>query len=188
MNKSPSITLLNQLLEQDADLVLAWLKSIESGDSSPPEGFNWLGLAEAAAFNARSGSRQDSTKPNIKWAEVATKVYDRVAAKATPGIKDSLMNSSMMLRTAMIAKLGVVPGHPVLDIDSIFCWFKDSVMMSYSEAAKKAAEWRICPIEEIKELRRIKNHLRVISVLADNNKLLGNQEINSWLSLRDKLP
>jgi hypothetical protein len=82
MIQSEPATQLNQILLQDADSVLAWLKNIFSADSSPPEGFNWLGLAEAAAFNAHEGKRHDSTAPDIKWAEVATTVYDRLAALA----------------------------------------------------------------------------------------------------------
>jgi len=188
MTQSKSAIQLNQLLQEDADSVLAWLKSIESGHSSPPEGFNWLGLAEAASFDAREGDRYHPNKPNIKWAEVATKVYDRLAESANADTRDSFMNSSMMLRAATIAKLGAIPGHPVLDSDPILRWFNDSLKMSYSEAATKAANWKKCQSEEIRELRQIKNRLRVISVLADSDKLVLNTEIKSWLSLLDKLP
>lgn len=188
MTQSKSTIQLNQILQEDAESVLAWLKSLESGHSSPPEGFNWLGLAEAASCDAREGDRNHPNKANIKWAEVATKVYDRLAESANADTKDSFMNSSMMLRAAMIVKFGAVPSHPVLDLDLILRWFNDSLKMSYSEAAIKAANWKKCQIEEIRELRQIKNRLRVISVLADSDKLLLNPEIKSWLSLLDKLP
>ncbi|MFB2923474.1 hypothetical protein [Aerosakkonema funiforme] len=188
MTQSKSAIQLNQLLQEDVDSVLAWLKSIESGHSSPPEGFNWLGLAEAASFDALEGDRHYPNKPSIKWAEVAIKVYEQLAESANADARDSFMNSSMMLRSATIAKFGAVPGHPVLDIDQILRWFNDSLRMSYSEAATKAANWKKCQIEEIRELRQIKNRLRVISVLADSDKLILNPEIHSWLSLQQKLP
>lgn len=57
---------LDELLSWDADLVLNWLKTIESGRVKPPEGFHWQGLAEAAAFDAREGSLQDPNKLNLK--------------------------------------------------------------------------------------------------------------------------
>ena len=59
--------------------------------------------------------------------------------------------------------------------------------MSPDEATKKAASWRNCSIEEIRELRRIKNRLNVISVLVESGKFLP-IELTIWLSLRSQLP
>ncbi|MBW4496335.1 MAG: hypothetical protein KME26_25315 [Oscillatoria princeps RMCB-10] len=191
MIQSETATQLNLILQQDADSVLAWLKNIFSADSSPPEGFNWLGLAEAAAFNAHEGKRHDSTAPDIKWAEVATTVYDRLAAladKAKPGSGESFTISSMTLRAAMIRKLGGVPGDAVLDINRLLQWFWDKLKWSREEVEKKAANWRALNIEEIRELRQLKNRLKVISALADSDKFVLEPEIKAWLSLREKLP
>ena len=55
MTQSLSTIELNEILTQDVDSVLNWLKMIGSGNSTAPRGFNWHGLAEAAAFNAREG-------------------------------------------------------------------------------------------------------------------------------------
>lgn len=169
-------------LQQEAAEVQGWLRRIESGELNPPQKFNWLGLAEAAAFDAESAS-------DLSWAEVATSVYERLAAEtANSSARESLMISSMLLRAAMIAKLGPVPGHSVLDIDQIICWFCDSLTLSRDSATKKAANWRECNIEEIRELRRIKNRLQVISALADSDKCVLNQELKAWLSLWEELP
>jgi len=74
MSQTQETILLNKLQQQDAAEVLAWLKRIESGQELPVAGFNWLGLAELAAFGAH-------WKSNLLWAEVATSVYDRLAAE-----------------------------------------------------------------------------------------------------------
>ncbi len=191
MVQSETTTHLNQILQQDADSVLVWLKNIFAADSSLPEGFNWLGLAEAATFNAHEGKRHDSTTPDIKWAEVATNIYDRLAAladKAKAGSGESFAISSMMLRSAMIGKLGVVPGHPVLNLNLILQWFWDSVKFSRQEVTQKAANWRSLPVGEIRELRQLKNRLKVISALADSENCVLDTEIKALLSLREKLP
>lgn len=181
MNQLQSTILLNDLLQQDAAEVQVWLRSIESSSLKPPLEFNWLGLAEAAAIEAQSAS-------DLAWAEVAISVYERLAAEANNSAQESLMISSMLLRASMIARFGSVPGHLVLDIYLIMRWFCDQMMMSWDSVAKKAANWHSCSIEEIRELRRIKNRLGVISVLANSDKYVLNSELNNWLSLREKLP
>ncbi len=188
MTQSLSTIELNQILTQDVDSVLNWLKNLASGKSTAPRGFNWHGLAEAAAFNAREGSPQEATKLNLKWAEVSVTAYEGLAAKTNPSMADSLMFSSMMLRANMISKLGAVPGHPVLDVDVIINWFEKNLTMSQDEVSKKAQNWQQCQIEEIRELRKIKNYLQVISVLAKSDKVVLNPEIYSWLALREQLP
>ena len=187
MTQSKLVIQLNQILQEDADSVLDWLKTIDLEPYSAPEGFNWLGLAEAASFNALE---EDPHHPNanIKWAEVALKVYHRLTESANVENRDSLLNSSMMLRAAMIVKFGAILDHPVLDFNPILHWFKDSLKMSYSEAITKAANWKKCQIEEIRELRKVKNNLKVISVLANSDKIVLHPEMNLWLSLQEKLP
>ena len=181
MNQLQSTIQLDDLLQQDARSVLAWLKNIESDFIKPPFGFNWLGLAEAATFEAQSAS-------DLVWAMVAILVYEQLAAEANSSAQESLMISAMLLRASMIARFESVPGHLVLDLDQIMRWFCDRQMMSWDSVAKKAANWRSCNIEEIRELRRIKNRLRVISILAESDKSILNSELNNWLSLREKLP
>lgn len=111
MSQLQSTILLNKLLQQDAASVQDWHRRIELGSLNPPEKFNWLGRAEAAAVDSRSASA-------LSWAEVATSVYEQLQAEtANSNARETLRISSMLLRAAMIAKLGSVPGHPVLDLD-----------------------------------------------------------------------
>jgi len=53
---------------------------------------------------------------------------------------------------------------------------------------KKAANWKTLPIAEIRELRQLKNRLKVIAALADSDKYVLDEKINTWLHLREKLP
>ena len=188
MTQSLSTIELNQILTQDVDSVLNWLKGIESGKSKAPRGFNWQGLAEAAAFNALEGSPLEPTKPNIRWAGVAVIAYEKIAVKMNPSMTDSLIFSSMMLRANMISKFGVFAGHPVLDIDTILNWFQTHLKLSYDEVSQKAQNWKKCQVQEIRELRKLKNRLQIISVLAQSEQVALTTEIYSWLALRDQLP
>jgi hypothetical protein len=94
----------------------------------------------------------------------------------------------MLLRTAMIAEFGSVDDHLVLDSNQIIYWFFHSLTMSLDEVTQKAENWKELNIEDIRELRRIKNRLNIIVVLAESDKFMINEEIRAWLSLRDRLP
>ena len=52
-SKITTTTLLDDLLQRDAGEVLDWVTSVRVHEQEPPRGVNWLGLAEAAGFNAR---------------------------------------------------------------------------------------------------------------------------------------
>lgn len=188
MTQSLSTIEVNQILTADVDSVLNWLKSIESGKSTAPRGFNWQSLAEAAAFNAREGSPQEATKQKLMWAEVAAISYEKLGVNTNPSMADSLMFSSMMLRSNTIAKLGSVPGHPVLDLDVILNWFESNLKFSFDEVSQTAQNWQKCQVQEICELRKLKNRLQIISVLADSEQVDLSPEIYLWLALRDQLP
>lgn len=187
MNQLESTKLLNELLQHDATEVRDWLKQVWSGQLPSPINFNWHGLAEAAAFDARLDYGDNSPFINLSWAEVATSIYDYLAQRAGSG-GESFLISSMLLRAAMIAELGAIPGHPVLDIDKVINWFYDSLKMSLDEAMTKADNWKNCSFEEIRELRKIKNRLKIIFVLAESDKIISNNELSTWLAIRDKLP
>jgi hypothetical protein len=124
-----------------------------SGELRSPINFNWHGLAEAAAFDAHLDYGDGSPVLNLTWAEIAILIYDRLAELAGELAGESFLISSMLLRAGMIGELGAIPGHPVLDIDRVINWFFHSLKMSPDEATKKAASWRNCSIEEIRELR-----------------------------------
>lgn len=175
--------LLNNLLQQSPSQVIAWLESVWTGQQQAPEKFNWLGLAEVTAAQARAQGDQ-------AWAQVAIMIYEWLAASGSLAPTDEYIDSAMTLRAYMIGKKGPVPGDPVLDMDYIVRWFFENLPISYEEAEHKAAfrRWRTANIQEIKALRGIKNRLRVIASLVNSGRLQPDQELNAWLSLRDQLP
>jgi hypothetical protein len=174
--------------EQDPKQVLMWVNTIVEGRQEVPEYFNWLGLAQLSANQARSRDDAVSSIPDLDWAKVAIVVYDYLINKADPARRDSLEHSVMMLRAYLIVKLGVVPHDPVLDIEHIVQWFFQNLRLSLAEAARRSASWKELKREEILELRQIKNRLAVIRSLAEHNLLSHHPELQPWLALREKLP
>jgi hypothetical protein len=168
------------------------------------ENFNWQGLACVAADKARGNSSSlGRESPNLEWAKVAISVYDFLA-KTHPEIKNTFIRDAMMLRAYVISKLGNIPDDPVLDSSYIFNWFFNELRFSLKEALTIASSWTdlithkrqeltqnnqyTALLEEIRELRQIKNKLAVIQVLAQNNPSYLDEEINTWLSIQEKLP
>ena len=103
MAKPQRQKLVNQLLKQDPSQVEAWMQRVRSGQEKAPEGFNWLGLAEGAAFNAR-------TETDLTWAKVAISIYEDLANHSKGSDGHSFMLSALNLRAYLIVKLGAVPG------------------------------------------------------------------------------
>ncbi len=98
------------------------------------------------------------------------------------------MISSMMLRARMISQLGVIKAHPVLDINLIFQWFLNNQNLSYHQVAQKSKNWQVLSVDEIKELRRLKNRLKVLVLINQSHKYVLDGEFKEWLDLRHKLP
>ena len=173
---------ISTLLERGPLAVKKWLAGVEPGNQLSTERFNWLGLAEAAASNARSGL-------DLDWADVAISLYSGLARKLdSDSRRESLMYSQMNLRAFLIARLGSVSGHPILDPQTIIDWFRDALVISAKEASAKAAHWPQLDLNSIRELRRIKNRLSPIRVLEDANVLPAEHGLGDWLSIREQLP
>ena len=190
MTQSPTTISLDRILEQDAESVLIWANNIFSGQTAQPQDFNWLLLADVASAKAGKGEN-DSGLCDRTWAQVATTIYDRLSEAAEqkkPGSGESFTISSMMLRAGAITKLGVISDDPVLNVNLILQWFWDNIKESREDVNKKAANWKTLPIAEIRELRQLKNRLKVIAALANTDKYVLDEELSTWLSVREKLP
>lgn len=190
MTQSPTTISIDRILEQDAKSVLAWAKNTLSSQTTAPQDFNWLLLADVSSAKARKGENNSGLFDRT-WAEVATAIYDRLAEAAEqkkPGSGESVRISSMMLRAGAIAKYGIVPNDSVLDVNLILQWFWENIKDSRQNVEQKAANWKTLPIQEIRELRQLKNRLKVIAALANSDKYVLDEELKAWLSLREKLP
>src|SRR5207244_3853072 len=90
-------TTVEALLREDASQLGAWLERVRSGESQPPEGFNWHGFAEGAAFLWRRSL--ESPSPDQRWGRIAIAIYDWVAARpeGNPQIASALSGSASLL-------------------------------------------------------------------------------------------
>lgn len=181
MSKPQTTPSLQELLQQSPVQVLDWLHEVQKGHKQVPLNFNWLGLAEAASFEARS-------QKNLTWAEVAVTVYQRLADSTDSTQKAGLISSMMHLKAFMITQLGIIHNDTILDPDAIIQWFFESLPYNYEQTELKTAHWRTLPIQEIKALKLIKSRLSVIASLVDNNKIHPDTELQAWLSLQKDLP
>ncbi|MCC3441270.1 MAG: hypothetical protein JGK01_05515 [Microcoleus sp. PH2017_03_ELD_O_A] len=190
MTQFPPKISIDRLLEQNPESVLAWVKNTFSAQTTAPQDFNWLLLADVSSAKARKGENNAGLFDRT-WAEVATAIYDRLAEAAEqkkPGSGESVRISSMMLRAGAIAKYGIIPNDSVLDVNLILQWFWDNIKESREDVEQKAANWKTLAIEEIRELRQLKNRLKVIAALANSDKYVLDEELKAWLSLPEKLP
>jgi hypothetical protein len=181
-NSTQQIT---KLLQLDASELLAWQKDAWTGKLPIPEEFNWLGMAEVAAFNANSKINREKS---LQWAKVAISTYEYLIKNADLAGKNSFVCSLMNLRACMIIRHGTVPQDCVLDIKHVIDLFFFNTHMSYTEAATKATAWKDLSMRDIQELRRIKNRLSALKLLSDTGKIIPNQELKNWLHLREQLP
>ena len=168
----------DQLLQGDNREASMWLEKVWSGRRPVPAEFNWYLLAQGAAGLAR-------TKLDLGWANLAVKVYDYIAAKGNASLADSVINSCMMLKAYMISELGVVQGDPILDVEPIVEWFLKSPDIAEAPEGIRPDSLNV---DETRRLRRIKNRLAVIQVLADKDVLPPNVTLSAWLALRKQLP
>ncbi len=168
----------------DPKIILSWLINALSGQLTPNQDINWLSLAEIASFKANQNN-------DLKWAEISIKIYDYLAEKSDKkkrGSGESFKLSAMMLRSLMMQRLGTSVNDEILDINIILAWFKDSLNLSFKDVLIKTENWRTLPIENIRELRQIKNRLKVIQGLAESDHITLDKFFCQWLDLLPKLP
>jgi hypothetical protein len=178
-------TSLNDLLKKDVAEIREWIQTVRAQQNEASHDFNWLGLAESASFNASS---EHTSTVALLWAEVALEAYDWLAKNSEPDTCVSFTNASTLLRAAMIARYGSEAGHTVLDMDTIVSNFFTDLPLSYEEAEEKARNWKVIEIDEIRKLRKIKNRLKAMELLAEHNTIRADQTLCRWLTLRKKLP
>lgn len=170
---------LQQLLSRTPDDIEAWLRQPDA-----PTGFNWLGLAEVAGYEAM---RCDLTTA-LAWARVSIAVRYRLAdMMGESSVHSGQITDAMRLRTHLINRYGAINGDPVLDCDEIFHWFLDRHADQFDHAAADAGHWHDLPIERIRELRWIKGELNLLRRL-DHCTLATSDEVQRWLTVWDQLP
>ena len=174
--------LLNTLLQQEPEEVLAWIHSVFNEQVKVQKGFNWLGLAEMSHQFS-----QKANPPNLEWAKIAVKVYEFLG-------DDSSLNSAMGLRVYLIKACGIISEDQLLDPKVIVNWFFSGLDMAAEEALEKSENWQEkynqnhLGIHEVAALRRIKIRIRRIKDLVESNLLNPTPIIEKWLAVEHKLP
>ena len=171
-----------EILGLPPEHLLAWVCQRIDGELAVDAGFNWHGLAQAAAMNAHE---QDASPV---WAEIAVHVYAWLARRSEPRFAASFRLSEMHVRAHQISSFGACTGHTIRDPQSLLEWFHNGRTLSYSQASVKAANWQQLPIEEVAQLRAIKNQLGVFLNLLNHLSTSDRNEIQGWLELRPSLP
>jgi hypothetical protein len=149
----------------------------------------WLGIAQAAAFDARRFIEQDERDMAMAWAGLSLMVYQHLARIAEGDGRYAFEDAAMLLRANLILAYGEHPDHPLLQLGLLKDWFFNSLPFAYEEAATLAAiplpEQRI---GDMRLLRQIKNRLRIFTYLAKLPAIAKDTELRQWLDLRPQLP
>lgn len=172
----------DEVLDLPPAALLAWVQQRINGELEASASFNWHGMAQVAAMNARV------QETSAIWAEIAILVYSWLAQRSEPRIAASFRLSEMHVRAHQISLFGALSGHAIRDPQLLVTWFRGSCGLSYSQATTKSAIWQQLPIEEIAQLRSIKNHLGVFANLLVHLSPADRNELLDWLALRPNLP
>jgi hypothetical protein len=173
----------NILLHQSPGEVLNWMQSVWSNLREIPEGFNWLGVAEVAGTKANLNA-------DLKWAEVAIRIYEWLADRANDeSTRHSELSSAMSLRASMINKRHqTIPDHIVLDSRRTVHWFYNELEVPYDEVVCKVENWMVLQLDQIRTLKRIKNRLSTLKSLIAQGHIQPDKSLQAWLELYPKLP
>ncbi len=208
--------LLNYLLHQKPEDIREWIQGSMDSSMLAPENFNWLGLAQGATSKAESlaSSKPEFLVQAIQWARVGVMIYEYLLnEKSNLYDRNSLENSLMMLRTFFIVKIGIVDHDSLLDVNLIIQWFFLDLPYSLRELAELSEIWREIKkqpalfrqlasgekitmaqrelqAEMFKQMRWIKNKLKILKILSENKCLSPSQdsELRGWIRLWEQLP
>jgi hypothetical protein len=161
----------------------------------PNSDFNWLGIADILAVEARN--RKD-TSEKIQLAELAVTIYERLAKHDNPEHADSNINSVIALSVYMLANHYIDPSHSILGLGQIMKHLGEVTGISPSEAnelskglkekLKVRASLSPSDLEKMEVLRRIKNKLTLLKRLPSDILLKKSLNIEAWLEIYNQLP
>jgi hypothetical protein len=143
--------------------------------------FDWHGVAELAATRARR-------EADTEWANVALYAYEMWSALTTDeNVVHSSRSSAMNLRAYFIRLMGPDSGEEVLDARALVAMFEDGLGGTPEEVADKARDWTKLPVEEIRQLRHLKNRITPMELL-DRDLLKEYPQVQRWMSIKSLLP
>ena len=172
----------------------SYLRPIEAERAS-------AGLSMQIAFDHAAKLARDQS--SLEWAGIALRAADLEKKHSLTVVRESIDCKAMMLRAKLIAATGSRMGHAILGKEIIVRRFTGDLDLSPEMAIAKAMS--IWPeIREAKEssdqaliervgegmrsLRRIKNRLNVLKLLAECGEMANEPVVNEWLKVREQLP
>jgi len=204
-SKFSSSELLESLLNQEPQQIQVWLARAFSGEIQIPPEFNWLGLAQSTASIAMEKLEAKISPLDMEWAKVAVAIYEFLIAESNnSSIKHSLEDSCMKIRVNMIRVHGHIKCDSILDSQKILDWFLSNLKISLEEASNIIILWKDFRkdftlgnseffkesqfMETIRELYHTKSRLSAIQSLVELQILLPDEQLKSWLELKERLP
>ena len=172
----------------------AYLRPIEAETAS-------AGLSMQIAFDHAAKLARDHS--SLEWAGIALRAADLEKKQSSPVVREWVDCKAMMLRAKLIAAMGSQSGHAILGKEDIVRWFTDDLDLSLNMARTKAmsigSELREAiesgdkdAIERVavglRSLRRIKNRLNVLKLLAECGEIADEPLVNEWLGVCEQLP
>lgn len=187
---------INDVIKLNLNELQTWVYSNLTRELQSVNDFNWVGLAEVLALDARNNS---NLTEKIKLAELAITIYEQLAESHIYDYPDSLLNSAIALRVYLISNNYVNPFHPLLGENELSNLVLKQFNFSCSDTLKLSKKYskkiknkdnRFSPSElgDMKELRKIKNMINLLKNMPSDSKLVKELETSGWLEVSKKIP
>ncbi|MFI5671399.1 hypothetical protein [Streptomyces sp. NPDC051704] len=180
----PSDEDIRHLVELGEDARRVWLLTYQPAD--PDDRFYWWEtLVEVSLDRVRSSTLPTSMRRKYSLL-AAQSTREAVKLQVTPSWKGS------MRLAFLVSEYGRYPGSDVQEVlrpDQVAEDAFQAIGKSPEEVAKVADNWPSRPIDEIVELRRVKNIVHALSAMRSHvldPKLRAT--ISRWLDICEKLP
>lgn len=180
--------------EMPPDEVEWWLTLVENGQVSPPNDFNWLGLAQAAQTSAHDAMTIDAER--LEWARVGARVYELLLRDGhDKAARFGAFLSQFALRSYVIVRLGPIPGDTLFDVASVIDSLRRHLPLEFEAAGQMvyrlqeagAKQWGGM-IDDLRVLRQTKNLLNATVLLHEQGYFQDAPDIARWFALREALP
>jgi hypothetical protein len=179
---------LQSLFSQGTQRLDSYLRLFEEGKEKLSK--DMLGIYEVAS--SRAHSRTENT---LEWAGIAVRAAELYALEESGKHREYALRRVMQLRAAFIAKMGSRSGDPVLDKEIVLRWVADGIQLSIDEVKDMSARFRTrltnrhlspnepFPLDEIRELHRIRARIGVAKVLMDCGELPSGSWLDEWIKM-----
>lgn len=173
-----------------AELLLD-LPLVDIGEHLEGADHQTLELVRFAAANNALSAHDVSKDARLQWAGVALRSIQLM--RSTKQDDPDLDQKEMRVRAGLIGAVGADRSQPLLDPEPVADWFFSSLGEETMVNAQvdAGAPLSALSIERLRELRRIKNDLGVVALLARSVSTLAPPRdtlVADWLSIRASLP